>query len=337
MYRSDNQVFNNTLCAIFLLFFVCISSAYSQALSGVSPTLNIGGFTQITSAKSDNSKAFVFGFDRVRLHTKGTFNSYVDYKLMVDFIKTAKDTDKDGDTPAIIKDALVIFKPFKKVKLCIGKFKTPIGMEFNVPGKDLDFVKRGLVHSFVFERNMGMMVQTIGLGWKGLGFALGVFNYGPNKANEIGDPVTGNDYTFAGKMSYDIAKLFHLEISAGSASTSVKNQENVNLFDIGASYAPGKISFKGEYIKRKDRDNGKVDGSDFYIQSGFLINPHFEPIIKYESMNIAFDNMDRTDVTFGLNYFVNPGKHRETKVIFNYVSSSLESFDSIQLMFQFAY
>ena len=61
--------------------------------------VKVGGFTQVTAVQSEGNKAFIFGFDRVRLIANGGINSRVDFKFQVDFVKQANDIDKDGDTP----------------------------------------------------------------------------------------------------------------------------------------------------------------------------------------------------------------------------------------------
>ena len=324
-----------TLAAFSLL--ISTSFTFSQKKTS-KPTVKLGGFTQATMIKSEDNKAFSFGFDRVRLLAKGGLNKFVDYKLQIDFMKTATDVDKDGDTPGIVKDAVLIYKPVKKMRVSVGKFKTPVGFEFNASGTKLDFVKRGLGQALVFERNVGAMVHGKNFGKAKLGFKAGVFNAGPNKANSIGDPAEGQDYSFAGSLSLNPQKTLYAEVFFGTALTSVDGQSNVNIFGAAAKVKLiDKLQLKCEFMSRSDDQNTAADGSDFYIQGGYLITPNFEPVIKYEKLDVENNSNDQANATFGLNIFLNPEKHGQSKIQINYVSSDLDGKDAVQVMFQGAF
>ncbi len=256
---------------------------------------------------------------------------------MVDFVKQATDVDKDGDTPAIIKDALMIIKPFKNLRLSFGKFKTPIGMEFGTPGYKLDVVKRGLGQKLVFERNAGAMAQFKNIGESKLGVAAGIFNAGPNAANDVGDPKKGNDYSFVGRVNISPVKNFYAEAFGGLANSSIDSIKSVSILGAAAKFKYDALQLKAEYMLRKDDNNSKADGSDFYIQAGFLIDPHFEPVVKYEKLDVRKNSADQSNLTFGLNYFINPEKRHQSKIQLNYVSSDVGSKSAVQVMFQVAF
>ncbi|TKJ42097.1 hypothetical protein CEE37_00010 [candidate division LCP-89 bacterium B3_LCP] len=299
------------------------------------PTVKLHGFTQATVIKTQDNKGFVFDFDRVRLIAKGKLNDLAEYKLQVDFMKTDTDVDKDGETPAIIKDAEIKIKVYENIKVSVGKFKTPIGMEFCASGAKLDLVKRGLGQALVFERNVGAMVHASKLGQIGFGFAAGAFNSGPNQANTVGDPAKGNDYTVAGRLSINPQKVVYVQTYFGSALTSVDQQESVSIFGVGTHVKLMKeLSIKGEFMSRTDAQNNDADGTDFYAQAGYLLHPGIEPVVKYEQLDVTNDAMDQANITVGFNYYLNPDNIHQTKIMINYVESDLDGQDAIQLMVQ---
>lgn len=324
----------------YLFIIACFYFCCYSILAGETnkPEIKIKGFTQATCIKPETDKAFVFGFDRVRLVPKGKLNNMVSYKLMIDFIKTSKDVDKDGDTPGIIKDAILSYHVRKNLTVLVGKFKTPVGMEFNLPGYKLDVIKRGLGQALVFERNTGAMIKGKQFGKYNFGFAAGVFNAGPNNANDTGNPKTGNDYTIAGQLSLNPNQKLYAELFFGSALTSVSGQNNVNLVGMGVkSKVLNNVQFKGEVIFREDQQNYDSDGTDFYIQSGYLMHPKLEPVIKYEKLDVKNNNKDQANLSLGINIFINSADHHQTKIQLNYIASDLKDKSAIQLMFQGAF
>ncbi len=321
-----------------LVVVLAILLTSSLSFAQDKPIRKMGGFIQSTIQKGEDDKALTFGFDRVRFIAKGELNARADYKIMVDFMKTATDVDKDGDTPGIIKDALLIFKPTEKLRVSIGKYKTPVGMEFNTSGMDLDFAKRGMIQKLIFERSVGLMLHAKKIGGLGLGYNLGLFNNGPNAANDIGDPASAQDYTITGRLSAAPSKFLYAEASFGMATTNIEEQESVSIFSIGAKATLVEaLQLKGEFLSRTDGNNATVDGTDFYIQGGYQITPKLQPVVKYEVLDVTNVENNRTDTTIGLNYFLNPKSHRQAKIQINYVISDMDGSSGLQILCQGAF
>ena len=322
---------------VLTLLFGPASVAFS-APGAETPSIRIGGFAQITAIKGESSDALVFGYDRVRLQARGRINAVTDYHLQLDFSRTSVDVDKDGDSDGIIKDVVITYRPGAALRASVGKFKTPIGMEFNTAGKNLDFVKRGLGQALVFERNAGAMLSAKGLGAAKLGFACGVFNAGPNKANDVGDPTLGSDYTLAARVDLRPDPRFYAQAYAGAALTSVAGQGDVQILGAAARVKPvDGLALKAEFMSRDDPNNDAADGSDYYLQAGYLVHPHFEPVIKYEELDVTDDSRDQANTTLGLNCYLSPKPHRESKIMLNYIFSDLDGGDALQVLFQVAY
>jgi hypothetical protein len=216
--------------------------------------------------------------------------------------------------------------------------KVPVGMEWNTAAHSIDFVKRGYAQKFIFHFDTGVMFHMDKIGQHGLGFAFGAFNAGPNKANDVGDPAQGQDYTLAGRVSADPSKSFHAELYWGSALTSIEGQSNVNVAGAGVKVYPTlKIELKGEYMTRDDKQTVASDGTVYYAQAGYLLMPSVQPIVKFENNDISDDTKDQTFITLGCNFFLNPQKRKESKIQVNYVFSDLDDQDSFQILFQGAF
>jgi len=315
---------------LFILFMLFTSIVNAQ------PVVN--GYMQNTMIKSEDGKAFTFGFDRVRIGAKGKLNDLTAYKFQIDVTNSADEFGPDGSTPGIITFAEIDYKVLKAMTLSVGKFKTPIGMEWNTAATQLDFVKRGLGQAFIFHFDAGAMLHANNLGKPGFGFAAGVFNAGPNKATEIGDPQEGQDYTLAGRVNINPGKTLYGELYFGRALTSVSGQEDVQVFG-GAvkSKLTSKLQVKAEYLTRDDVTHTGSDGTDYYVQAGYLVHPEFEPVFKYETLDVTDNSKDQANITLGLNIYLNPKVQKQSKIMINYVSSDLDGKDAFQMLYQVAF
>ena len=310
----------------------------NAVFAGDKPAHKVGGMIQATAIQSENNKAIAFGFDRVRMVAKGVLNERTSYKLQVDFVKASTSVDKDGDTQGIIKDAEITYNVVPHVKVKVGKTKTPIGLEFNTSGTALDFVKRNLGQKLVFERNAGIMVMGDKFTPAALGFRLGVFNHGPSGANAVGDIAAGADYTLVGRVTAKPIKPLYLEASFGSALSSIDSVKSVSIFGGGAQFKVGKaLKIKGEYMSRSDASNTSADGTFMAVWAGYEVLPYLEPVVKYETLDVTNDSKDQNNIVFGVNYFLNPESHNQSKIMFNYFNSDKDGASAVQFMFQVAF
>ena len=316
---------------------ICWVAAFAApTTAGAAEDLEVSGFARVSVGRLEDQEALVFSFEQVRLCATQRAREDLQVKIQADFLKSG--TDKDGDTPAIIKDAVVTYRPRPALALAVGKFKTPLGMEFAVSPVDLDLAKRGLGQTLLFERNVGAMLHSQKIGKHGLGYALGVFNCGPQNANAIGDPGQGQDYTLAARASADPGPQLHLEAYAGSALTSVSGQSRVDLFGGGVKVQVlTGVWLKGEIMSRDDEGNAAADGTDFYVQGSWRNQSHFEPVAKYEIRDVRDPDSDQSDMTLGLNLFLDPARPRAARLQINVVLSDRDGEDALRTVFQGAF
>jgi hypothetical protein len=148
-----------------------------KEVAGEKFSLNLFGFSQFTleagdgvaSGKDATDDGLRVGADRVRIGYKIWWGK-VFSKLHLDFNRPDVAKSKAG-LPEIIKDAQVGYKFDKAAFFTIGMFKTPVGMDFNIPGKHLDITKRGMEKKLVLERSVGAMLSGSDVLGTGLGYA----------------------------------------------------------------------------------------------------------------------------------------------------------------------
>jgi hypothetical protein len=311
------------------------------------PAVRLQGFIQSVTTLSEDNKAPVFGLDRVRLVARGPLGERMDFFLQTDFARLivpagSSQADRDGASPALIKDArLGLLLPGGHT-LYVGKFKTPIGREFALPGPSLDFVKRGFGHmTMIFERDLGMMWQSPAWGGARLQARLGAFNAGPNGANDTGDPGEGLDLSWAGSLGATPLPGLKLLGYGGLATTSVETvgvaQEELSLAGGAIEIARGPLAMAMEGMTRDDPDHPDRDGSTWYAQLRWTVRPWLEPAFKLERLDVSDNTKDRRDWTAGVNIYLNPQRRQEAKLALNYVGSDLDGFSGLQLMIQGAF
>jgi phosphate-selective porin OprO/OprP len=89
-----------------------------------------------------------FALRRVRPILQGTLGRYFEFSLMPDF----------GGGVAVLQDAWLDFKPSSKLKVRVGKFKGPVGLERLQSATAITFVERAFPTALVPNRDVGIML-----------------------------------------------------------------------------------------------------------------------------------------------------------------------------------
>jgi hypothetical protein len=316
-----------------LLVVLCAQSI-SAAVILDNPKVKLIGFMQTLAVLDEDNDALTFGMDRIRLAVKADLSEQMTFKLHFDFMKTDTDVDADGDSPGIIKDAVVGLK-FKGGVFLLGKEKTAAGYEFNFPGYKLDVIKRGFGHqNMIFERNVGFQYRSGKIGAMKTSFKVGLYNAGPKKATDTGDPAEGQDYTFSSAIYTKLMPQLTAHASFGTAMTSVDGQEAVSLLGVALDYKSDKFRTVVDFMARDDADHAGSDGSTYYGMACYKVQPTTEVVVRYETLDVENDANDRADVVAGINYYFNPKKPWLAKIMFNYVSSDMDGKSGPMVMFQ---
>ncbi len=112
-----------------------------------------------------NRAVDTFVLRRVRPIVEATMFGIFDFRVMPDF----------GSGATVLQDAYVDMRFHPKLKVRVGKFKPPLGLERLMSATEIPFVERGLPTALVPNRDMGVMVHG-DLASGNLAYAAGVFN-----------------------------------------------------------------------------------------------------------------------------------------------------------------
>ncbi|MGE5125664.1 MAG: OprO/OprP family phosphate-selective porin, partial [Betaproteobacteria bacterium] len=162
------------------------SEGFSLESAGGDYRLRVGGYVQGDGRffASDGDKLGVDSFvlRRARPQLQGTLAKRFDFYFMSDF----------GGGTATIQDAYLDarFSPFVRIR--VGKFKAPVGLERLQSGSNLPFVERALPTSLVPNRDVGIQVHGEAGGGV-FSYALAVQNGTADGGSSDGDTNDGKD------------------------------------------------------------------------------------------------------------------------------------------------
>jgi phosphate-selective porin OprO/OprP len=126
----------------------------------------------------------MFLLRRVRPIVQGTLGKYFDFNFTPDF----------GGGAAVVQDAWFDFKPSAKLRVRVGKFKSPVGLERLQSSTTLHFVERAFPTAIVPNRDVG--IQFYGeLGSGVVSYQAAVLDGAPDGASVDTDVNDGKDLT----------------------------------------------------------------------------------------------------------------------------------------------
>jgi phosphate-selective porin OprO/OprP len=126
---------------------------------------------------------------RVRPIVQGTLGRYFEFSVMPDF----------GGGAAVIQDAWLDFKPSPKLKVRVGKFKAPVGLERLQPATVTSFVERAFPTALVPNRDVGVEVYG-DLAGGVVSYAAAVVDGAPDGGSVDSDTNDGKD--LAGRLVF---------------------------------------------------------------------------------------------------------------------------------------
>jgi phosphate-selective porin OprO/OprP len=148
--------------------------------------LKLGGFTQFDGRffvpRDSDPKIDQFAFTSIRPDLQGTVADHFDFRLFPDF----------AGGKLVVQDAYLDVRYGDAIKLRVGKFKVPFGLERLQAETDTTFISRGLPTQIAPNRDLG--AEVFGeLGGGVLAYQLGVFNGVPDGQSGDGDVSTGKE------------------------------------------------------------------------------------------------------------------------------------------------
>jgi len=196
-------------------------------------------------------------------------------------------------------------------------------MDFNTSGKKLDIVKRGMEKKLVLERTAGVMLSGRKIAG-GVGYDL-FYGNPAGRSSAYGSGTTGKDNAIAARVSYDMGKLMHAELSYGSSATSVTGSSDYDVIDFAMAYKRGPITGKFEYVAGDNVLN--VTGTKetvYLLHFGYQFSKMFEGVIRHYQGNNKPNGGTSTDLGntyLGANLFLGSNK-TNGRLQLNYVVAS---------------
>ncbi len=281
---------------------------------------------------------------RLRLRTGGwVFSPQFRYNLQLSFSRSDMDWDNTA-FPHIVRDAVVIWEPFKGWQLAFGQSKLPGNRQRVVSSGEMQFIDRSIVNrTFNIDRDFGFQTRYGGL-LGPVGFSvLGALSAGEGRNSPSSD--SGLSYTLRGEIlplgeftangDYFEGDLSHepdLRISLGGgvnfnsrarrtggtigvAMTSGSRDMTTTFADLMAKWRG--VSLYLEYMGRTSPDPlvTTASGSDaiyvghgFNAQTGYHFLENWEVVTRYSGTwaDTAIQAVKDTihQGTLGVNYYI---------------------------------
>ena len=146
--------------------------------------LKIGGVTQFDGRffvpRDSDPKVDQFGFRSIRPDLQGTVFEHYDFRLFPDF----------AGGKLVVQDAYADVHYGEALKVRVGKFKVPFGLERLQAESDTTFVERGLPTQLAPNRDLGVQVfGTVGI----VEYQVGIFNGVADGQSGDGDVSSGKE------------------------------------------------------------------------------------------------------------------------------------------------
>lgn len=320
---------------IFLLCLVFLSTEIMRGQGCSEPAepgqgASIIGFLQpqVDMNLADETSSS-FYFNRARIGVAGTVEENFSYYFLLETSAFKK------DNPFLL-DAFVSYNQSKWLKVSMGSFKSPFGLELSTPCNGLHTINRSAAIQELTapDRNIGLMLLG-GDKESRLEYRLAVTN-GTGlglKDNNMFKDVTGRVVfhplpilSVGGSVKYG---------QYAPADPSIEEDDTRMRFGGDLEMFLGNLRMQAEYIYGKDEGSSLVGGGcgsdptvvlgSFKKQGGFIMAMYdltfkFQPVVKVDFFDDNLDRDNTTDfvTTAGFNYFFND----KTRLQLNYQYSA---------------
>jgi len=279
-------------------------------------------FAQLTAERVETSgDSIAFGADRVRTILEAT-RDQLTAGIMLDFGVRDLGQREPGALANVVGDLYLNYRPSENHTIRFGQFKTPLGMDFNIPGEDLDITKRGVEAGLVLNRDLGVMLSGRRLG-SGFGYDVGLFNpAGRSGATAHQDSQVGQDTAPVVRAHYDTPR-WHVEAAHGrSEHAGGPGTLDYRVSDVGMIFREDRWVVKGEWVE--GRNIRGIDGWTervYYLHGAYRLRPGLELLGRhYEGTNRLGGVSTRLKNTYlGLTAWVWEGSSMMGRLQVNYV------------------
>ncbi|MFL5350808.1 MAG: OprO/OprP family phosphate-selective porin [Hyalangium sp.] len=167
------------------------SEGFSLSSEDKSFQIKLRGYLQADGrfflSDTDRPGTSTFQLRRARPLLEGTLFGAFDFRLLTDF----------GGGTATVQDAYLDIHPWRALRLRVGKFKPPVGLERLQSATNTLFIERALPTNLVPNRDIGLQLHGELLEGT-LTYALGAFNGVPDGGSA--DANSDNSFDLAGRV-----------------------------------------------------------------------------------------------------------------------------------------
>jgi phosphate-selective porin OprO/OprP len=183
---------------------------------------------------------------KARAYVDATLGNLADFRIMADFVSPT----------APIQDAYIDFRPWAFLKLRVGKFKSPIGLERLQNDAAVKFAERSFTSSVAPNRDIGAQLHGDILGGA-IYYALGIFDGAPDGGSVDGDVSFAKD--FAGRLFFQPFKSDPYSafngLGFGVAGTTGNQKASTAAPGLSGYVSAGQQSFFAYLTDAKDATN----------------------------------------------------------------------------------
>ena len=229
---------------------------------------------------------------------------------------------RPGSIPNGILDLFASYRFANKHTVRFGEFKTPLGMDFNLPVHALDITQRAMELGLALNRDFGVMLSGQNV-LQGISYDVGIFNpAGRSQATRFDNAQVGKDSTFVARVRYDHGD-WHAELAYGlTENAGGPATADYSVTDLAVRYTPNSWSFKAEWIDGSDV-LGLQNRSErvHYLHGSYRLSQSLELVARRYAgrSQIGAASTDLSNTYLGLTkHFSNERKLR-TRLQVNYV------------------
>ena len=316
-FFTDQAILERYYKHISLVVFLALYSVVCNAQGN----FQFLGYAQLTAEYFDSDDKLNLDADRIRLSGIYSIEKF-STRLMLDLNAGDLNDRPPGTLANVIKDLWVGYQINMNHELKVGQFKTPIGLDFNLPAQSLLITKRGMEKGLVFERDLGVMISGRRLA-EGFGYDLGIFNIaGRSAATQYTDDQAGDAYAWTARVMVDSGP-WHGEVSYGlSEEAGGLDSNNYSVFDIAGSFKHGPWTLTLEWIDGSDvRGIKNRNERVAYAHLGYRFTPRLEFVTRYYDGESKLDGQTTrlSNTYIGGNIHLLKHKNYEGRLQINYM------------------
>ncbi len=223
----------------------------------------------------------------------------------------------------MLQDAYITLDYIKNVRIDVGQFKVPMGLEMQTSGTALDTVERALFTSDRTRPGSFGTARDIGVRLSGpltahADYQLALLNGSGEHQN---DADRNDQKALSGRLILRPPVLAGLQIGASGVWGNGTRPDRPRRDRLGGEMllARGPFKFQSELMTGKDNDFHRMG---YYAHFGYKLNPKLEAIFRFDVFDpdtrreTNANNVTERDYVAGFNYFITENR---VKLQANYV------------------